>query len=36
MSSLEFALKEINETRNYLLEETNHKDLMVELYKKDI
>ena len=34
MSSLEFRLKEIDETRNYLLEEIKHNDLMSEEYKK--
>ena len=34
MSSLEFRLKKINETRNYLLEETKHNELMSEKYKK--
>ena len=27
MSSLEFRLKRIDETRNYLLDEVNHDDL---------
>ena len=34
MSSLEFRLKKIDETRNYLLEEIKHNDLMSEKYKK--
>ena len=32
--SLEFRLKEIDETRNYLLKEIKHNDLMSEKYKK--
>ena len=34
MSSLEFRLKKIDETRNYLSDEIDHKDLMSEKYKK--
>ena len=34
MSCFEFRLKKIDETRNYLLDEINHKDLMSEKYKK--
>ena len=34
MSSLEFRLKKIDETGNYLLEEIKHNDLMREKYKK--
>ena len=34
MSSLEFRLEKIDETRNYLLEEIKHNDLMSEKYKK--
>ena len=34
MSSLEFRLKKIDETRNYLFEEIKHYDLMSEKYKK--
>ena len=34
MSSLEFRLRKINETRNYLLDEIKHNDLMSEKYKK--
>ena len=34
MSSLEFTLKKINATRNYLLDEINHNDLVSEKYKK--
>ena len=33
-ASLEFRLRKIDETRNYLLEETKHNDLMSEKYKK--
>ena len=33
-ASLEFRLKEIDETRNYLLKEIKHNDLMSEKYKK--
>ena len=32
--SLEFIFKKIDETRNYLLEEINHNDLISEKYKK--
>ena len=34
MSSLEFRLKQIDETINYLLDEIEHNDLMSEKYKK--
>ena len=34
MSSLEFRLNKIDETRNYLLEKIKHNDLMSEKYKK--
>ena len=34
MSSLEFRLEIINKTKNYLLEEVKHNDLMSEKYKK--
>ena len=34
MSSLEFRLRKIDETRNYLLVEIKHNDLMSERYKK--
>ena len=34
MSSLEFRLKHIDETRNYLLDEVKHNDLKNEKYKK--
>ena len=34
MSSLAFGLKKIDETRNYLIEEIKHNDLMSENYKK--
>ena len=34
MSSLEFRLKKIDETRYYLLVEIKHNDLMSERYKK--
>ena len=34
MSSFEFRLRKIYETRNYHLDETKHKDLMSEKYKK--
>ena len=33
MSSLEFRLKKVDETSNYLLDETNHNDLISEKYK---
>ena len=33
-ASLEFRLRKTDETRNYLLDEINHKDLMSEKYKK--
>ena len=33
-TSLEFRLRKIDETRNYLLEEIKHNDLMSEKYKK--
>ena len=33
MSSLKFRLQKIDETRNYLLEETKHNDLVNEKYK---
>ena len=32
--SLEFRLRKIDETRNYLLDEIKHNDLMSEKYKK--
>ena len=34
MSSPEFILGKIDETRNYLLDEIKHNDLMSERYKK--
>ena len=34
MSSLKFRFKKLDETRNYLLDEINHNDLMSEKYKK--
>ena len=34
MSSLEFRLRKIDETRNYLLVEIKHNDLLSERYKK--
>ena len=34
MSSLKFRLKKIDETRNYLLEEIKHSNLMSEMHKK--
>ena len=34
MSSLEFRLRTIDETRNHLLDEIKHNDLMSEKYKK--
>ena len=34
MSSLEFRLRKIDETRNYLLDGIKHNDLMSEKYKK--
>ena len=33
-ASLEFRLRNTDETRNYLLDEINHNDLMSEKYKK--
>ena len=33
-ASLEFELRKIDETRNYLLDQINHNDLMCEKYKK--
>ena len=33
-ASLEFRLRKIDETRNYLLDETKHNDLMSKKYKK--
>ena len=33
-ATLEFILRKIDETRNYLLEEIKHNDLMSEKYKK--
>ena len=33
-TSLNFRLRKIDETRNYLLDKTNHNDLMSEKYKK--
>ena len=33
-TNLEFRFKEIDETRNYLLDEIKHNDLMSEKYKK--
>ena len=32
--SLEFRLRKTDETRNYLLDEIKHNDLMIEKYKK--
>ena len=34
MSSLEFRLKRVDETKNYLLEKIKHNDLVSEKYKK--
>ena len=34
MSSLEFRLRKIDETRNYLLDGIKYNDLMSEKYKK--
>ena len=34
MPSLEFRLKEIDETRNHILDEINHNDLISEKYRK--
>ena len=34
MSSLEFRLRKIDETRKYLIEEINHNDFMSERYNK--
>ena len=34
MSSLEFRSRKIDETRNYLLDEMKHNDLMSQKYKK--
>ena len=36
MSSLEFRLKKIDETRHYLLEEIKHNDLMSESIKRHV
>ena len=33
-ASLEFRFKKIDETRNYILDEIKHNDLMSEKYKK--
>ena len=33
-ASLDFRLRKIDETRNYLFGETKHNDLMSEKYKK--
>ena len=33
-ASLEFSLRKINETRNYILDKTKHNDLMSEKFKK--
>ena len=33
-ASLDFRLRKIDETRNYLLDEIKHNDLMSEKYKK--
>ena len=33
-ASLEFRLRKIDETRNYLLDEIKNNDLMIEKYKK--
>ena len=33
MASLEFKKKKIDETRNYLIEDIKHNDLMSEKYK---
>ena len=34
MASIEFRLKKIDETRNYLLREIKYKDLIIEKHKK--
>ena len=34
MSSLKFTLRKIDETRNFLLDEIKHNDLMNERYRK--
>ena len=34
MPSLEFRLRKIDETRNYVLDEINHNDFRSENYKK--
>ena len=34
MPSLEFRLRKIDETRNYVLDEINHNDFMRDNYKK--
>ena len=34
VASLEFRLRKIDETRNYVLDEINHNDFMSENYKK--
>ena len=36
ISSLEFRLKKIDETRSYLVEEIKHNDLMSEKHKKTL
>ena len=33
-ASLEFRLRKIDETRNYLSDEIKHNDLMIEKYKE--
>ena len=33
-TSLEFRLKKVDETRNYLLDEIKHNDFMSQKYKK--
>ena len=33
-ASIQFRLRKVDETRNYLLEEINHNDLVNEKYKK--
>ena len=36
MSNFEFRLRKIDETRNYLLDEIKHNDLMSKKYKKTV
>ena len=36
MASLEFRLKKLDETRNYLIEEIKHNDLVYEKHRKTL